>query len=76
MTPEQLTGKVSTHLVETLFGQKAFLVHPKVVTDLLALKEAATQAGFNLNIASGFRDFDRQMSIWNRKMSGDAPGSG
>lgn len=73
MTPKQVTGKVSTHLVETLFGQKAFLIHPKVVTDLLALKEAASSAGFNMNIASGFRDFDRQMCIWNRKMSGDAP---
>ena len=72
MSAEQLTGKVSTHLVDTLIGQKSFLVHPQVTNDLLALKEAATQAGFNLCIASGFRDFERQMLIWNRKMSGEA----
>ncbi|WP_282177764.1 M15 family metallopeptidase [Vibrio nereis] len=72
MSAEQLTGKVSTHLVDTLVGQKSFLVHPQVTKDLLALKEAATQAGFNLCIASGFRDFERQMLIWNRKMSGEA----
>lgn len=70
LSAEQLTGKVSTHLVETLVGQKSFLVHPQVVQDLLALKTAATQAGFNLCIASGFRDFERQTLIWNRKMSG------
>lgn len=70
MTPEQLTGKTTSHLIETVIGQKAFLVHAQVSQDLLALKQAATQAGFNLNIASGFRDFDRQAAIWNNKMSG------
>ncbi|MFB9214587.1 M15 family metallopeptidase [Vibrio sinaloensis] len=73
MTPEQLTGKVSTHLVDTLVGQKSFLIHPDAQRDLLALKQAAEHAGFNLNIASGFRDFERQSMIWNRKMSGQSP---
>lgn len=72
MSAEQLTGKVSTHLVDTFVGQKSFLVHPQVAQDLLALKDAATQAGFNLCVASGFRDFERQMLIWNRKMAGEA----
>lgn len=70
MTPEQLTGKVSTHLTDTTFGQKVFAVHPSVENDLQALRQAAAQAGFNLNIASGFRDFERQKAIWNRKMAG------
>ncbi|WP_171758463.1 M15 family metallopeptidase [Vibrio sp. RE86] len=70
MTPEQLTGQVTTHLVETLFGQKHFLVHREVSQDLLALRESAIQAGFNLNIASGFRDFERQKVIWENKMAG------
>lgn len=72
MNAAQLTGKVSTHLVDTLIGQKHFLVHPEVRNDLLALKQAADGAGFNLNIASGFRDFERQLMIWNRKMTGAA----
>ncbi|RJX67517.1 D-alanyl-D-alanine carboxypeptidase family protein [Vibrio sinensis] len=71
MTSEQLTGQVTSHLVEALIGQKQFLVHQQVAQDLLALKHAADQAGFNLNIASGFRDFDRQLAIWNGKMSGE-----
>lgn len=72
MSAEQLTGKVSTHLEDTFVGQKSFLIHPQVAQDLLALKDAATQAGFNLCLASGFRDFERQMLIWNRKMAGEA----
>lgn len=70
MTPQQLTGKVTSHLVETVIGQKAFLVHSQVSQDLQSLKQAATNAGFNFNIASGFRDFDRQLLIWNNKMAG------
>lgn len=70
MTPEQLTGQNNTHLVDTVIGQKAFLVHSQVSQDLQALKASAAQAGFNLNIASGFRDFERQKDIWNNKMSG------
>lgn len=73
MTPEQLTGQSQSHLTEVVIGQKAFLVHLDVANDLLRLKQAATQAGFNLNIASGFRDFERQKTIWNNKVSGRTP---
>lgn len=72
MTPEQLCGITSDHLIELLFGQKTLLIHPEVKDDLLSLKDAAAQAGFNLNIASGFRDFERQKMIWNNKMAGNS----
>ncbi|MEL7291046.1 MAG: M15 family metallopeptidase [Pseudomonadota bacterium] len=72
MTPEQLTGQTTDHLIETMVGQKSFLVHPQVSQDLLALKQAAAKAGFDLNIASGFRDFERQLRIWNNKLSGQS----
>lgn len=71
MSPEQLTGKADDHLTAVIIGQKAFWVHPQVSQDLLALKQAADLAGFNLNIASGFRSFTRQQSIWDRKMKGE-----
>lgn len=71
MSPEQLTGKTDDHLTRVVIGQKAFGVHPQVRHDLHALKQAADQAGFNFNIASGFRSFARQQSIWNRKMCGE-----
>ena len=41
-----------------------------VVEPFLQLKRAARTAGFALEIFSGFRDFDRQLGIWNRKASG------
>ncbi|QIL84857.1 M15 family metallopeptidase [Vibrio sp. HDW18] len=73
MTPEQLTGQTDSHLVSVMIGQKAFLVHSQVSADLLALKQAAAQAGFNLCIASGFRSFEQQLSIWDQKMTGQRP---
>ncbi len=36
----------------------------------LELKSEAHRAGFDLAILSGFRDFERQLSIWNRKATG------
>jgi LAS superfamily LD-carboxypeptidase LdcB len=72
MTPEQLTGKVVTHLNSITLGAKSFLVHQEVAADLLLLREAAIKAGFNFHIASGFRDFERQRLIWNRKFSGES----
>jgi LAS superfamily LD-carboxypeptidase LdcB len=65
-----LTGKTDSHihwLSETLG------IHKNMFTDFNAMTVAAKSAGFNLTIASGFRNFDRQLSIWNRKASGELP---
>jgi len=37
------------------------------------LQEEAREEGIELLIASGFRDFDRQLTIWNAKARGDRP---
>ena len=37
------------------------------------MKDEARRAGFDLAILSGFRDFERQLSIWNRKATGQQP---
>jgi LAS superfamily LD-carboxypeptidase LdcB len=73
MTPEQLTGQTDHHLQPAQMDQKSFLIHPDVINDMLALKKAASLAGFNLHIASGFRSFQHQLKIWNRKFSGESP---
>ncbi|CAH6852787.1 D,D-carboxypeptidase family protein [Vibrio chagasii] len=73
MTPEQLTGQSDSHLAPSLIGTKTFLVHSDVIDDLNRLIEAAQLAGFKMEIASGFRDYERQSLIWNRKFSGEAP---
>ncbi|MFC1639777.1 M15 family metallopeptidase [Gemmatimonadota bacterium] len=45
-------------------------VHKNVVEPFLELKGEARNNGFELEIFSGFRDFDRQLGIWNRKATG------
>lgn len=70
MTPEQLTGYVDTHLIDARVGTQSILLHPQVERDLQTLVQAAQCAGFQMEIASGFRDFSRQKSIWNGKFSG------
>ncbi|MGF1753871.1 M15 family metallopeptidase [Vibrio makurazakiensis] len=70
MTPEQLTGQVDSHLITSLIGDKHFLIHPDVEKDLHRLVTAAQEAGFKLEIASGYRNFERQSAIWNGKFSG------
>ncbi|GEM74128.1 M15 family metallopeptidase [Vibrio sagamiensis] len=73
MTPEQLTGTTNTHLQSYLIDQKTFMLHPAVSHDLLNMIEAANKAGFKMEVASGFRNFERQRGIWNSKFSGDRP---
>ncbi len=41
-----------------------------MVAPFLRLKDGARNAGFDLQILSGFRSFEDQLSIWNRKASG------
>jgi LAS superfamily LD-carboxypeptidase LdcB len=67
---EQLTGQVKSHLSEI---ENNTLIHTDVVSDFHGLQEAARSAGFNLQIASGFRSFTRQLLIWNDKYSGNRP---
>jgi len=39
----------------------------------LVMREAAKGAGLDLRVASSFRDFDRQLAIWNGKFRGERP---
>lgn len=45
-------------------------VHCDVVNAIAALKQKAALAGFDLKLASGFRNFDQQLRIWNDKATG------
>lgn len=64
-----ITGKSDEHLV----ALQNHRLHALIVDDFLALQHAAKNAGFQLTIASSFRDFDRQAAIWNAKFSGARP---
>lgn len=67
MLTEQLTGQVISHL--TKITNNIYL-HKQTAPAFLALQVAAKKAGFNLQVASGFRSFERQQLIWNNKYSG------
>lgn len=70
MIIEQLTGMSQSHLSEI---QNNILIHSDVVSDFIGLQMAAKAAGFNLQVASGYRNFERQQTIWNNKYSGKRP---
>lgn len=46
---------------------------PEVSAAFERLRRAAAQQGIDLAVASGCRNFERQLSIWNRKASGQLP---
>jgi len=46
-------------------------MHRDVVQPFRALRAAARERGFEMAVDSGFRSFERQLSIWNRKAAGE-----
>lgn len=71
MTPEQLTGRDTGHIVDA--GRPGFQVHAGSRGALLALCQAARDAGFDPFAVSSFRSFERQLAIWNDKFRGRRP---
>jgi LAS superfamily LD-carboxypeptidase LdcB len=65
----ELTGQVRTHIVEVSEPQCA--LHAHVAAPFMNLRRAAAADGFDLVPVSSFRDFSRQLNIWNRKFSGE-----
>lgn len=69
LSGQQLTGRAATHVCDV--PQLATRLHTGVVEAALQLCEGASQAGIDLSIVSGFRDFERQVGIWNAKFRGE-----
>jgi LAS superfamily LD-carboxypeptidase LdcB len=67
----QLTGRDRGHLVD--LAEPRCALHRAAVRPFLAMREAASRAGFDLVPVSSFRDFGRQRSIWNAKFRGERP---
>lgn len=67
----ELTGRASTHVMTA--PALASTLHPEAIAAALALRDAASIEGIDLAIVSSFRDFDRQVSIWNAKYRGERP---
>ena len=71
MNDAELTGQARTHIAAV--ADPPCLLHAQVVTPFLNLRRAARDEGIDLVAMSSFRDFGRQLSIWNGKFSGERP---
>ncbi len=71
MNDAELTGQARTHIAAV--ADPECLLHAQVVAPFLNLRRAAQAAGFDLAALSSFRDFARQLNIWNGKFSGERP---
>jgi len=67
ITAEMVSGKTPVHLCR-LNGD--CLLHTDVIYPFNHMREAAAEQGFDLQVASGFRSYERQLAIWNAKASG------
>lgn len=74
-TLEELTGRARGHVreIENAPGPGKCTLHNQVGAPYLAMRAAAAVEGIDLVAFSGFRDFDRQLGIWNGKFRGERP---
>ncbi|MDV7105078.1 M15 family metallopeptidase [Vibrio sp. TH_r3] len=70
MNQQQLIGLTESHLTLAQTKFQTVKINTLIQEDLLHLVDAADKAGFQLEVASGFRNFERQKKIWNNKFSG------
>jgi LAS superfamily LD-carboxypeptidase LdcB len=68
-SPQMLTGRSRGHIVE--LADPPCALHYAVVEPFLRLRAAARESGIDLVPISTFRDFDRQLAIWNGKHRGE-----
>lgn len=72
LSPDALTGVTRAHVAHV--PDIGCALHESVIPPFRAMRVAAwAEAGIDLAAVSGFRDFDRQRSIWNAKMRGERP---
>jgi len=66
-----IVGQSDAHLCSASDAEALGVrMHRDAVGAFLKLQAAAHDAGFDLAILSGYRSFDQQLSIWNRKATG------
>lgn len=68
MNGAELTGQARSHIADLALPKCA--LHSQVIAPFLSLRRAALADGFDLTPQSSFRDFSRQLTIWNGKFSG------
>ncbi|MFT5760489.1 MAG: LAS superfamily LD-carboxypeptidase LdcB [Alteromonadaceae bacterium] len=70
MNIKQLTGQDNAHI---LMLDEHCGIHKDIEHPWQKMCTAALQDNLVLKIASGYRSFERQLSIWNRKFIGELP---
>jgi LAS superfamily LD-carboxypeptidase LdcB len=71
VTPAELTGRARSHIVDV--ADPVCSLHEHAASPFLNLRRAASAEGFDLIAVSSYRDFDRQLAIWNAKFDGASP---
>ncbi|ART83591.1 peptidase M15 [Oceanisphaera profunda] len=71
MEANSLLGLNDDHVVA--LNEPGHRLHPDAKVAFMAMQAAAAQAGFNLQPASSYRNFERQLAIWNAKYDGLRP---
>jgi LAS superfamily LD-carboxypeptidase LdcB len=71
MNALELTGRARSHIIELETPRCA--LHYQAVASFAAMRDLAAGAGLQLEAASSFRDFGRQLELWNRKWRGERP---
>lgn len=71
MNDSELTGQIRTHIADV--SEPDCALHAHVVAPFMNLRRAALVDGFDLVPQSSFRDFSRQLTIWNAKFCGEKP---
>ena len=68
-TADTLTGRSRAHIVD--LQDPRCSLHQEVAEPFLAMRSAARREGLDLVPTSAFRDFGRQLAIWNGKCRGE-----
>jgi len=71
MNELEVTGRARTHIVD--LEQPPCGLHYEAVAALLAMRDEARRADIDLVPISSYRDFARQVTLWNRKWRGERP---
>ncbi len=71
MTQEQLMGLDESHLI--VVGRGPHRLSAATAAAFNDMQVAASYEGFNLQAASSWRSFERQLAIWNGKWRGERP---
>lgn len=67
-----LVGLADSHLTSAEESEAVGArLHRDALEPFLELRDAARAHGFELSVLSGFRSFEQQLSIWNRKVGGE-----